>query len=216
MLRKGVKPAILALEKVTAENWREREAFWIASLAGNRLVNSTTGGEGLINPCEDVRTRISRAVSQKLQGNQYRKGIPHDAESKQKISEGLKASEKKRAFNELRRGQPGHPISEETKEKIRQAQLGKKRGPLPPEWIEKIRLAGIGRKQSAETIAKRAATLIGNQRALGFRQTEEAKRKIAAAKLQVRWITRGAEEKQIQPGVFIPKGWKLGRIKKET
>ena len=97
LLHAGIKPVSESLELVTAGNWQERERFWIA-LYKDSLTNATAGGEGLVNPSQDVRDRISATLiaGGSSLGNQYRKGIPQTTETRIAISEGLLNSEKNR------------------------------------------------------------------------------------------------------------------------
>jgi len=67
----------------------EREQAWLDSFKGrlyNRAVNASSR-LGLTMSAE-ARGKISASLS----GNQYRAGIPHDAESKAKIGEGVRAA----------------------------------------------------------------------------------------------------------------------------
>jgi hypothetical protein len=49
LLRKGVKPVIVAINEVDTSIWQETEKFWIDyfKLLGCRLVNTTDGGRGI-------------------------------------------------------------------------------------------------------------------------------------------------------------------------
>lgn len=212
LVSRGVKPAIVTLEIVTAETWRERECFWIASLLN--LVNGTAGGEGLINPTQEVRDRISKSVSARLQGNQYRKGIAHTVESKAAIAAGMKLSAKFAAANAAKRGIPGHSISDESKEKIRQSKLGKKRPPMGEEWRANMRAAQLGRKHSAETKAKISAAQKGVSKNVGLVHTDSAREAIRASKLGSKWINDGVANKSLPAGSGLPQGWVFGRVKR--
>lgn len=215
LLRKGVEPAIVKIESVAAENWQARERYWI-SFYWDRLVNSTKGGEGLIGPSEEVRKAISAKVSAALMGNQLRKGIPHDEQSKSAISAGLRASAKKRASDDARRGKPGRKLTDEAKLKISEANKGKKHPPRSDEWREKQKAAQSGKKQTEETIKKRAATLIGNNRRSGKPHSDVSKSAIAASRIGGKWINNGIETRYMKANEVIPPGWNTGRCKKET
>lgn len=134
LLRRGVEPKIMVLERVDSVNWQERETYWIKQLANNRLTNLTTGGEGLINPSQSVRDAIAKKVSASMIGNTYRLGIPHTEEAKKKMIETRRTSEKVKAGYERRRGKPGPKHSEVSKRKMRLAKLGK---PRPAHVIKK-------------------------------------------------------------------------------
>lgn len=98
------------------------------------LVNATSGGDGVRDMTPELIARISRKVSAGLKGNQRRKGIPHSAETKARVSALLK----------------GRPASQNT----RMALLGNKRGaankgkPLPEVTKDKMKTAA--RKRVAE------------------------------------------------------------------
>jgi hypothetical protein len=140
LLRQGVEPTIEILETVTETSWEARERYWIKKLALNILVNSTEGGEGLVNPSSEVRKRISRKVSKLLRGNSYRTGIPHSEEDRKAISEGIRNSP---IFKEAQRNKKrprltkalryaygssfrGKHFSKEHREKIGRAVMGNK------------------------------------------------------------------------------------------
>jgi hypothetical protein len=135
LLRKGIEPQVVILEVVTKKTWQEREADWIIRLAGNRLVNSTADGEGLINPSAAVRAAIASKCGRA--GNQNRKGIPHTAVGRKAISDGLKKSKKyKRALAEGRIGwKPGRTHSDETKQLISRQKIGIPRPDVSPRTI---------------------------------------------------------------------------------
>lgn len=145
LAKRGVTPAIITLEKVSIKTWQKREQHWISKLAHLNLVNSTAGGEGLINPSADVRNRISKKVTASLQGNQRRTGILHDSESRKAISAGLLNSQKKKDADARMRGKPGRLHTQESKDKVRQAKLGKPH-PRTPEWTQKLADSNKGRR----------------------------------------------------------------------
>ena len=121
LIRNGSLPTIRMLETVTEENRQERERAWIVALSANNLTNSTDGGEGLINPSEDVRRRIGATVSQGLLGNSRRSGIRHSDEAKQRIGQGVLNSLR---FSEGIKNRKKAVISVEGREKLR-TNLGK-------------------------------------------------------------------------------------------
>lgn len=217
LLREGVRPAIIELERVDASTWQERERHWIATLrSSGKLTNSTDGGEGLINPTKDVRDRIAAKVSVHSKGNQHRKGIPHSDEDRAKISSGLRLSEKAKLSNAARVGRNPHasmtPEQRAAKiEKIRQSKLGKTRAPFSIEARRNMSIGHTGLKHTSTTKDRIRAANIGNTHALGNKQTESARAAIRAAKTGTKWITNGTSSSQISPGQPIPTGWRLGR-----
>ena len=210
----GNKPEFIILEHVNSENWQEREKYWIAKLKYKNLVNSTDGGEGLINPSQDVKDRISAKNSINLKGNQYRKGIPHNCASKLAISEGVKNSQKHKDAMLKKRGKPGHKITDEIKAKISAANKGKKHPPRSEEWKQKQKISQTGKKQKKETIEKRALKQIGNKRALGLKHNLDARLKISESRKGGRWINNGNENKYIKANELIIDGWNYGKCKK--
>jgi hypothetical protein len=71
--------------------------------------------------------------------------------------------------------------SEETRQKRSKAMKGIKRKPHTAETREKIRLVLTGKKLSEETKEKCRVASKGNKYAVGYRHTEEEKKKISAA-----------------------------------
>ena len=189
MTDRNIVPAIEILEIVSLATWQDRERWWIAALSENKLVNGTSGGEGLIDPTADVRERISKGVSAKLRGNSFRLGIPHTSESKSAISAGLLASSAKKTSDILRRGRAPYVASAETREKIRLAKLGKAR----PDMSEKLR---------------------GNEYGRNVRHTEEFKASVGERNRQsagCKWITNGILCRRLMPNDAMPHGWRFGR-----
>jgi len=77
----------------------------------------------------------------------------------------------------------GIPRTPEVCEKIRQAKLGV---PRDPETIAKMSAAlkgKPGRKQSDEERVQRSQSMLGNDRAKGFRHTDEARARIAKSRI---------------------------------
>jgi len=76
--------------------------------------NLTSGGEGLFNPCEDIRKKMSEAKK----GNKNTLGFHHTEETKRKISKGLKGVKK----------WSGKHHTEKTKKKMSEVKKGNKYG----------------------------------------------------------------------------------------
>lgn len=113
---------------------KERELVTEKIINNNEYYNLREGGKNCGILSDEVRARISRIqkelhVSGKVKP--WNKGIPHSKETKEKISKILKNKNRK--------------LSEEHKEKIRQANLGKK---ISYETIQKRILKTKGRKLS--------------------------------------------------------------------
>lgn len=84
-------------------DWMDAERFWIAyfKFIGARLTNTTGGGEGLVNPSDEVRDKIRKArtgsshtkeskakITRSLKGNSYALGFKHSEQTRAKISHG--------------------------------------------------------------------------------------------------------------------------------
>jgi len=150
LLRDGVQPIVEELEIVSELNWQERERYWIA-LYLPTLTNTTAGGEGLVNPSQEVRDRIAAAARINSIGNKYRLGISHSEEDRRNISIGLLTSEKYAAAIVRKAGVNPHAnLSPEAKaaigDKIRQKKLGVKRAPFSDDCRAKMATARVGRK----------------------------------------------------------------------
>lgn len=235
LMLRGVRPAIIVLETVEeTDDWQKRERAWIARLFCMGLVNTTDGGEGLINPSIEVRERIGRKVSVLLKGNQYRKGIPHDDASKAKMVASSKSSELVKAVKLARKGiYPVHLQTEEAKKKARTARIGMKcpwsrdialkmaennRGKI---WINN----GVRQKRHApdatipegwtkgllpssdETRAKRNAAL---RRAVAQTPREEILARKDWLRGKLIWITDEITSKYHPKDDPIPEGWRRG------
>ena len=224
LAKDGVMPQAVVLEQVTAENWKAKEAFWINHFGRKNLVNSTNGGEGLVNPSQAVRDRIAAKVSKLLVGNQIRKGIPHTEEDRLKISQGMKSSKKYKAAMERLGNSYRHAnMTEEQKaqksERIRLAKLGLKRKPFSEEHKKNMAQSHIGLKQSDEAKQKKSENIKNSdkfQTAMaarkGVSQSVEMKQKLSASKKGTKAINDGVVCKVIKSTDALPKGWVYGRL----
>lgn len=237
LIKKGVVPSIVALDVATESTWQDAERHWIKTLSVvYELVNSTDGGDGLVNPSDDVRRRIGEKVSKILIGNSRRAGVLHDEASRAAISAGLRNSQAKKDFDEFRRGKPGHKISDEAKRKISEANKGRPRpdasrlvsalnaNRVGSFWITN----GIDSKQlkqsssipdgwkkgrigpSVESKEKASKTI---KSMAGKLYTPERNLKVAASRVGGRWINNGTSNAYIKAGEALPDGWKFGRVK---
>lgn len=96
-------------------------------LGNGNLVNMTDGGEGLINPSEETKRKISLTLT-------GRKQKPRSEEHKKNLS--------------------GRIVSEETRKKLSLAAKNQKRTPCSEETKEKMRISNKGFKHSEETKQK--------------------------------------------------------------
>jgi hypothetical protein len=167
----GKRPNVLLVETVSEEIWQERERFWILHFRGIGcdLTNSCDGGDGLINPSDEVRAKIRAAHLGKTPSAETRAkiGAAHrgriiSEETKAKVSASLRGrvlSAETRA--KLSASGRGKVPSEETREKLRAAKLGKTH---TSESRAKMSAALRGRKLSKEHCLKVSAALIGRPR----------------------------------------------------
>lgn len=110
ILKNNLSPDIILIEECNEDDWQEREIYWISyyrELLGNKLTNSTDGGEGLNNPSIEIRKKM---------GDTHR-GHKTSDETKQKLS--LKFSGKNNPMY-------GKKHSKEIVDKLRLLSTGKK------------------------------------------------------------------------------------------
>ena len=169
LTKAGLKPSIVQIEEVSPiDDWRERESFWIEAFrnAGYDLVNSTDGGEGVENPSDEVRHKMSVA----------RKGTKISEETRRKMSQSHKTSyraiEQRRIMNLANKGKKKTP---EHIRKVIEANTGKKRSEemrlrnseaqkssvRAQQNVKKMHESNRGRKHSEETRRKRSEALKG-------------------------------------------------------
>lgn len=122
-------------EQLDEQTAIDREKFWIAKFGRKRvhkngtLVNHTDGGEGIINPSEEVRYKIGTAMRGKKHKpssiekmSKSRSGINHPMFGKHFSKEFCEKQSLLKRGNKYRLGKT---FSEESKRKMSQAQLGK-------------------------------------------------------------------------------------------
>lgn len=197
VLESGRRPTAVVLEEVTAENWQERECWWIAHLAGNDLVNSTAGGGGLVDPSAETRAKISAA-------NKGKRKLASIA-----------------ALATLAVARRGQSLPDETRAKIAAAHAGRT---FSPETLAKMSAGQTGRKHSAETRAKMSAAHAGSRhpaavkakiaasnsgRNFGHNRLTHGQR--SALNSGRRWITDGVTDLRLAVGEALPEGWRFGR-----
>ncbi len=83
---------IKIIERCVYDKLAEREIFWISEYKDN-IVNSTSGGDGVIDLSEDARNRISKANSGEKNG-MYGRRMTRTKEQKDRLSQSLKSSQK--------------------------------------------------------------------------------------------------------------------------
>ncbi len=128
----GLRPQLIILEECEEALWIEREQFWIAhQLAqGCDLTNRTIGGDGLRDPSDETRAKISSGVSKALKGRPFTEA--HKAAMKAahpklgpnaKCRAAVSVANASRVWSESARAKlgaahRGRKVSDETKAKI--------------------------------------------------------------------------------------------------
>lgn len=148
LLARGVSPAIHPIQVLASvEDLAEAERYWIAFFRarGCRLVNSSDGGEGLIEAAQ------RQMLSDALQGHVV------SEETRQRIGAALKGRRQSDAVRQARsRALKGRKLSQEHIDKVAQAQRGRA---VSPETRAKLAAAARARKHSPETKAKISASI---------------------------------------------------------
>ena len=159
--RNGLKVIIIKI----AENLCEEDAYKLeiktikhlgrCNLETGPLVNLTDGGDGLRNPSQECRQKMSeiRSLIFRGKGNPFY-GKKHTKETRKKISESLMGNV---PYNK------GQPMSESQKKKLSKANTGK-------------HLSEEGKQKLRDHFA------LGNHPFLGRKHSEEAKRKVSETK----------------------------------
>lgn len=82
-VKDGCPPMISLLEEVPFSMWQDAERAWISTCRGMgcSLVNMTEGGEGIINPSEEIRKKKSISAT----GKRYPLGRKVSEDTKEKI-----------------------------------------------------------------------------------------------------------------------------------
>lgn len=94
----GIAPNMVVLESCDEANWQDRETRWIAFFkqpewSGDRLCNHTDGGEGLVNPSAETRSKMSDLAKNRMADPVVRSKIYTESRS-QNLSEALKGRAK--------------------------------------------------------------------------------------------------------------------------
>lgn len=156
----------------------EIEKLLISEYGRDSLSNMTDGGEGLNNPSDELRDKMSKAQIGKTQS----------IETINKRVSKIK----------------GKPLSDEHKEKLRQSKLGDKNPmygkskKMSDEVKDKIRKANTGKVQSAETLKKLSEIRKGKTAwNKGKSFSDETKEKMRLAKLGTKQSEESKEKKRI-------------------
>ena len=181
LLKEGLEPGYMVLERADGENWEAREAYWIARYAGPNLLNVASGGKG--------SPGAKRTEEYKKRVGDFFRGKPLSEEHKAKLSA----------------AKMGHVMPEHVKEALLKANLGRKHS---EEHKAKRSAAMQGFRHTDEAKAKISAAHKGRNRGA---LPDEVKAKLANKIASLVWITNGAQNRRIPKVESIPAGWRTGR-----
>jgi len=125
------------LEEVSSLNSTHREAHWLSQIDEDLRLNLASIKD-VIPTSEETKSRISKA----LIGNKYNLGKKLSDDHRAKISKSLMGNKRclgREAWSK------GLKLTEEHKQKLSEAKLGKKRGPISETTRQKMREAAIKR-----------------------------------------------------------------------
>ena len=158
----GLRPGLTILEEIDDENWQDAERKWIKHFReqGIRLTNSTDGGEGLENPSEETRKKISEKATGRVHSDEQRKRQSERQKGMPGHFRGRKHTEEARArISAAKKGSvpwiTGRKHSEETRLKMSRA--AQKRGEVSEETRGKLSRATkayIQTPEGAEVLAR--------------------------------------------------------------
>lgn len=146
LVRIGLRPIIRIVQHVTQDEANDAERYWISWFKSEncRLVNSTDGGDGVYNPTNDVRAKISDSNKRRKATDVTRAkmreahlGKKHNEDTKLKISNSTKGHVKDSVWREkLSKANKGkrHSHTAETKDKIANSRRGTQR--VEGRWVK--------------------------------------------------------------------------------
>lgn len=153
------KPTLLIIEQVDIDQWEEAEMRWIAhyrSIMGEKLTNTTDGGDGVKGPL--IGAKISAA----------KMGHPVSEETRQKLSI-AKRNPSEEIRKKLSLSHLGKKLSKETRERMSQAFKGRV---YSDKTRERMALAQLGRKRTPETRKKLSETTKSYMNKPGIREKQ--------------------------------------------
>lgn len=126
VLSKGLRPELLILEELDDDaDWQTAERSWIAKgrECGWLLTNCTDGGDGLVNPPEEVREKIRKTwfgrkhkPESLIKIGQASKGRKHTEENKERMSRMMMG----RIFNEDWKRKISRNVAKLTDDQVRE------------------------------------------------------------------------------------------------
>ena len=200
----------------------ERIKFWRRESV--HLANLTDGGDGLTNPSEETRCKMSESAKKRLmtperlkilrQLSEKKKGIPHSKEHAEKIGKAnrgrtISKETREKISNAVKgktKGIKRGPFTEEHKRRISESKIGKssplKGTNLSEETRDKMKLAWVARKE-------RIYTSIEQFSMKGKSHSAEAKRKIGESAKQ----RKVSKETKIKISIASKKSWERRKEK---
>jgi hypothetical protein len=173
LLTDGKLPQLRVIETVCESAWEVAEQKWIAFFRakGLNLLNLTDGGDGVHNPSEESRKKLSLTRKLMFENPDYRKRMEEFAknpERRAKISSALKGKSKSpEHIAKLPQNRRGRKLTPSHKRKIGEHSRGN-------QYFK-------GHSHSPETRRKISLSLIGNKNTLGRKLTEEEKTRRSVA-----------------------------------
>jgi len=180
LLNDSIKPIITLIEEVDDDKWIEREMYWINYYKSNgfNITNSTDGGEGMNNPTEETRKKLSYASKGE---NNPNFGKKRTKEINDKINEIRVCVHTEETKNKLREINKGKIISQETRNKISKSKKGTK---YTYETKLKMSNSHKGIIISQETRKKLSDACSGEKNGFyGKKHTEETKKLLSISKI---------------------------------
>lgn len=186
LLNQNLMPALFLLERTSVELCNQAERCWIAyyTKAGADLTNHTIGGDGVVSPDVEARSRLSVTMRRLWQTDilfqEKMRRVYQDPERRRKISAALTGKPKSpEHIAKLSQNKPGWHHSEYAKTLISQALVGNQNAKgfqHSPETKDKLRQVALGNRsrkgqhQSQEERNKKSKALRGRPKSLDHRE----------------------------------------------
>lgn len=170
MLCRGFIPTITLIGIYEGDGNKE-EIAWIKYFreGGVDLVNGTDGGDGISNPSEGVREKISKTLKERYADPQERKRLSESHKNS------LAAMDHVRQLSILN---VGRKFTQEQRERVATAHRGIRRPPLSKEWKAKLSASLSGRKLTPEHCLKLSQNHRGGTAGKGFHHSVETREKM--------------------------------------
>lgn len=186
LLMEDVEPTYMTFERVSVDQWEEREKYWISRHSGPDLLNVAHGGKGSpgVVRSEELRKRV---------GDFFRgRSLPQ--EHRDKISQ----------------AKMGHAMPDHVREALLKANQGNKQSAATIEKRKQSRLANphMHTEEAKASISSTRKRMIAE----GQIVMPKGGMRAAAEKLSGSiWINDGTSNRRVKPDE-IPPGWKPGRV----